>query len=414
MQKAILPLLLFTAISFTTFSQTTALDSLSTKVSNIEKTFAGLKNIKLSGYLQMEWQKAESPGIKSFSAGNFEPNMDNRFLLRRSRIKMTYDSKPMLIVIQIDALTRDAVIRDAYGAFTLPGKFKNISLQGGLFNRPFGYDLAYSSSKRETPERARVNQTLLPDERDLGFKLAYNYKNWILEGGLFNGNAIALENDSKKDFIGRLSTTDNKLGRATIGGGVSYYDGSVREGTNHVFDFKNDRFITQDTTHGSLIGHYAKRQYYGADVQFSFPSAIGKTTIRGEYFYGTQPGSATSSTSPKTADLPNKDTYIRPFQGGHVYFIQNIGETNFQAVAKYDFYDPNREVSGDQIGTTGTMLNEGDIRFQTLGLGLNYYYKNMTFMANYEIVKNETTSHLDKYSHDLKDNVLTLRVQFKY
>ncbi len=415
MRKVLLPLLLSMAIATFSYSQTVTTDSLSKRITNIEETIAGMKKIKFSGYLQMEWQKAEAPGIKSYAAGNFEPNMDNRFLLRRSRLKMTYTSDPVLMVIQIDALTRDAIIRDAYGAVKLPGQLKNISLQGGLFNRPFGYDLQYSSSKRETPERARVNQTILPDERDLGFKLVYHKDKWQVEGGLFNGNAIALENDSKKDFIGRISTTDHEYGNLTVGGGVSYYDGFVREGTNKVFDFEKDHFIMQDTLNGSHIGQYAKRQYYGGDVQLSFPWAAGRTTIRAEGFYGTQPGSATSSTSPKTAALPTGDTYIRPFIGGQVYFIQNLGKSNFQAVAKYDFYDPNREVSGEQIGVAGSLLNEGDLKYTTLGLGLNYYYKSVTFMAYYDMVKNETTSHLgDKYKNNIKDNVLTLRVQFRY
>ncbi|MBI5913859.1 MAG: hypothetical protein HY842_00650 [Bacteroidetes bacterium] len=414
MGKVILPLLLLLAMASASFSQSVTTDSLAKKITTIEESLSGLKKVKFSGYIQAQWQKAEAAGIKSVAGGNFDPNMDNRFLLRRSRLKMTYTSDPILAVIQVDAGPTGVVVRDAFGAVKMPGAFKNLSLQGGLFLRPFGHELLFSSTLRESPERARMHQTIFPNERDLGFKLAYKYHSWLLEGSLVNGNSIALENDSRKDFIGRLSTPDIKLGKVLIVAGISFYEGGVRQGTNHVYDFDGDHFTAQDTTKGSLIGQHAQRRYLGRDIQLSFPWAAGKTTLRGEHIVGTQPGTATSSDSPRNAALPDKDTYIRPFRGAVFYFIQNIAKSNWQAVVKYDFYDPNREVSNDQIGAANSLTNEGDIKYTTLGLGLNYYYKSVTFMAYYDMVENETTINLSSYTKDVKDNVFTLRVQYKY
>lgn len=41
--------------------------------------------IKIGGYIQPEFQFAQSKGIKSFEGGDFGPQVRNRFLLRRSR-----------------------------------------------------------------------------------------------------------------------------------------------------------------------------------------------------------------------------------------------------------------------------------------------------------------------------------------
>ncbi|WP_131707588.1 hypothetical protein [Chryseobacterium angstadtii] len=40
-------------------------------------------DIKITGYLQTQFQKAQSPGITSFSGGNFPANSDNRFMISR-------------------------------------------------------------------------------------------------------------------------------------------------------------------------------------------------------------------------------------------------------------------------------------------------------------------------------------------
>jgi len=99
-------------------------------------------------------------------------------------------------------------------------------------------------------------------------------------------------------------------------------------------------------------------------------------------------------------------------------------ETPLQAVVKYDVYDPNTMVSGNEIAkavTTGVKTSATDVKYSTLGLGLNYRWSsNVKFMAYYDFVRNETTSNivnastLADLSHDRKDNVFTFRVQYKF
>jgi len=47
-------------------------------------------HLRLGGYIQPQFQVAESKGIKSFEGGDYTTNVSNRFILRRSRIRIDY------------------------------------------------------------------------------------------------------------------------------------------------------------------------------------------------------------------------------------------------------------------------------------------------------------------------------------
>ena len=89
-------------------------------------------------------------------------------------------------------------------------------------------------------------------------------------------------------------------------------------------------------------------------------------------------------------------------------------------MVKYDWLNPNTKVDQSKIGVAGTKTSVADIKFSTLGLGWMYRWdENVKFTLYYDIVKNESTQlNLGKpqvnYTGDVKDNVLTLRVQFKF
>ena len=81
---------------------------------------------------------------------------------------------------------------------------------------------------------------------------------------------------------------------------------------------------------------------------------------------------------------------------------------------KYDWYDPNTTVSKNEIGKAGTNLNAADIKYSTLGFGYNYYMNaNVKLLLWYDIVQNEKTL-LTGYTSDLKDNIFTCRLQFRF
>jgi hypothetical protein len=413
-----------------------AVDTLNAKIENNKTDLDLLKKLKITGYVQAQWQLADTAGQNSlFSAGNFPKNSDNRFMLRRGRVKFTYTGTLTQFVLQIDVTEKGVSLKDAYLNFKDPW-LQMFTVQGGVFNRPFGYEIAYSSSNRETPERARVTQTLFPQERDLGFMLTVQPRkesrfNFIrLNAAVIAGNAIAPETDSHKDFVGQLGITKTSRNENfRYGVGVSYYNGGYFQETKKIYTMNTladgvTNGFTVDSTESNR-GEYAKREYFGADAQFSYDWFLGMTTLRGEYIFGTQPGTSKVNISPANRVIPDvgvNDTYIRSISGGYVYFVQNILHSRHEIVVKYDFFDPNTDVDGTDAkstvsieeSTVKTNLTGADVSYGTWGFGYNVRIAtNVKLMAYYEIVKNEETA-LTGYSQDITDNVLTIRAQFKF
>lgn len=412
------------------------IDTLNGKIENVKTEVELLKRLKVSGYVQAQWQLADTVGaVTPFSGGSFPKYSDNRFAVRRGRVKFSYEHEFSTYVLQLDATEKGVGLKEAYAAVKDPW-VQFVTVTAGVFNRPFGHEIAYSSSLRESPERSRVFQTLFPQERDLGAMISLQPRkgtrfDWIkLDAGLVAGNGINSEFDKHKDFIGHLGISkSNKLENFKYGFGISYYDGGVFQGTKYIYtpgtlgDGTTIGFQV-DSTSSNKYG-FAKRQVLGVDLQLSLFSEIGLTSIRAEYLTGKQPGSKTGNVSIASSSAPDYDTYIREFSGAYIYFIQNIGQTKHQIVLKSDWFDPNTKVAGSDIKAKSedgksTLLSNADIKYSTLGIGWNIRFNSQVkFSAYYEFVKNEKTglsgtNSTNDYRSDLKDNVLTLRVQYKF
>jgi hypothetical protein len=402
-----------------------ALDGMNETLLEMKTTVDALKKIKVSGYLQAQYQVAEGEGISTYAGGNFPALVRDRFQVRRGRLKVNYDNDLTQYVLQIDVTQNGLGIKDAYASVKEPW-MRAVSLTGGVFDRPFGFEISYSSSSRETPERTRLFQTLFPGERELGAKIevapekgTMSYFN--LKAGVFNGVLnTANENDRNKDFIGRVGfQLPFEEENFSIDGGLSLYDGKVTSNSKFVYSVdKSAKKYSVDSTASNVNGSYG-RTYYGADIQlyYDLPS-IGGLSVRGEYITGQQPGTSSSSSfyNPGSTITP---LYIRNFNGWYLLYIQNIGLSN-QFVLKYDVYDPNTDIEANDIGASGSNLTSADIKYSTLGLGWIYHWDaNVKFTFYYDVVKNEkinssAAGSLAAFTDDVKDNVFTVRMQYKF
>lgn len=398
-------------------------DTLKSELEKLQSDILKLQKLKITGYVQAQYQRINSAGAASFSGGNFGEGINNRFKVRRGRIKFTYNGGNLSqYVMQFDVIEKGLDIKDIYAKFYDPW-VQAVSLTAGVFNRPFGHEIAFSSSLREAPERSRIFQTLFPDERDVGAQISIQgskSSSWNflkVDLGMFNGNGPNPETDNKKDFIGHIGINKgSKNDRIKYSIGASYYKGGVLQSNDniyHIENFNNPQFTASTiSSPGIYQGKFAKREYTGIDGQLSLSSEIGASTLKIEYIQGDQPGSASSSLSPKAKT--SGDTYLREFKGGYINFVQEFNTTPFSFVAKYDWYDPNINVADNNIQSTGR-FSEADIKYATVGLGLLYQFDpNIRFTTYYDLVSNETTSNLSGYNNDLKDDVITLRIQYKF
>ncbi len=355
------------------------------------------KAFKVSGYIQTQIE-AENGELSDYG-------------IRRGRLKLQYSQSVAKGVFQIDVTEKGIGVKDAYIQVDEPflGVF---SLTLGLFNRPFGEEICLSSALRESPERTSLYRNLFPQERDLGGMLTIKapetsmLQGLKLDAGLFSGNGIRKDTDSKLEFIGHLKYEKN-CGNWQWGLGSSLYYGTTNNADSLVYRIENGVWESQTSEINSLN----ERLYFGLEAKVSVKTSWGVSKLRGEYLAGSQPSKEGSFRSP-TGDSYNPHepyNHIRQFYGYHIYYIQEISSLPLSSVVKYSFMDCNREISESEI------TNPTDLSLSSLGVGGIWDITDyLRLMAYYEFNFNEKTSQIAEYNKDLQDNVFTLRLQYKF
>lgn len=411
---------------------TDILDTASTLGKGYYSVFQRYDNLRFSGYVQPQFQWAEDKGAKNPQSGDFGPYSNNRFMIRRGRLRTDYvvrreDRQPVThFVFQIDATERGVAVRDLWGRF-YENRWSLFSVASGIFARPFGYEVNLSSSDREAPERGRASQILMRTERDLGAMISLEPRgkllhklSWLrLDVGVFNGQGLNASGDfdSQKDFIGRLyarPATGFRNGWR-LSGGLSYLHGGLANPSEKLYTLAGSgsaAHMLADSPSKAI----AKRRYMGADVQLRIPNRRGATEFRAEYIRGWQTGTAGSSETPSSlTNVAGQPValYTRPFDAAYFYFLQHLGSPAHQIVLKYDWYDPNTGVSGMDIAPNKG-FSAADIRYNTFGGGYVWYASsNLKATLWYDHIRNEKTALTD-YTRDLPDDLLTVRLQYRF
>lgn len=266
-------------------------------------------------------------------------------------------------VLQPDITSSGVTLKDGYVELTEPWTTWHHTLTAGQFNWPFGFEIMYSSSSREMPERSLVVRTLFPGERDRGVMLSgqglaerFHYRAAIVNG---TGTTQSFDYNKRKDFVGR---TGYSFGAVDVA--VSAYRGSELVSLG-----------------GLTAGRSFDKQREGIDVQWITP--LPGLGVRGEYIRGVQPPSPGAPVATaRAADV----------EGWYAYAIQNIG-TRHQFVVRADEYDPDADLPGNATRTIG-------------GSYIFHWDANSKVMLAYEQPRLEM--------NDPDDDVWTLRYQFSF
>ncbi|MFA6570691.1 MAG: porin [Bacteroidota bacterium] len=368
---------------------------------------AGLKKIKISGYLQINFEKSEAS--KGFFMNPYDSTdfVQARFRVRRSRIKVAYDAGITQFVVQGDFSNAGFELKDAYLSLTCPWT-KAWDFQAGVFNRP-NYEVEYSSSQRESMERSLVVRTLYPGERDLGIMATIHPNDWFklqLAGfnntfqGTYKQNGPNFNNEPLY-FMARLTKEfafqDLGLG-LDLGAHLRY--GNVVSNTNKLLESDVATKAAADTVSlkkGDKVG----RTWFGFEAQL-FYDLFGGMKLMGEYIMGNDVNQLGTAGSKTNGPAIRK----RSFNGFYVMLVKNITE-EFQFAVKYDSYNPNTKIDASKID------NVNELTVNTLGLGLhNYTFENIRISLWYDMITTKTKTGL--IEKDPIDNLLTVRFQYKF
>jgi hypothetical protein len=407
------------------------------RLSTTDADLSKLTKIKVSGYIQTQYQNFENVSLLSKS--------QNYFSIRRARVKFTYEATDGIkFVLQPDFAPGSLSLKDAYVVVN-DHWTKQFSLWTGKFNRP-NYEVEYSSSQRELPERSLVIRTLYPGERAIGAKLEYNPTVLPLhiQLAVFNGNdGLSVVNSAGVN----LNATDNIdydnfkdiMVRATYNLRLGNFGGLDFGGHGYFGALKSTTTKTLGSNYITLtdikVGNPIERNWVGGEFQL-FADVLGGFSVKGEYIAGKN-ATAGYAAATGVVGVPN---FQNNFSGEYIYFIKNLGKRN-QFAFRYDYYDPNTDIIGKDVAITGFTSTDATIKSKTsgkadlatttYGVAFHHYFDdNIRITIGYDIVQNEKVGTLNKvvdsyttaagvpikvdWNSVVNQNVFIVRIQSKF
>ncbi len=389
-------------------------DGIDENVSTLLTDVAGLKKLKISGYVQVQFEKTEN--MKGFSkqpiTGSDSTDVSlSRFNLRRSRMKFNYDAGLTQVVVQGDFSNTGFALKDAYLQITDPWT-KFFTLTAGIFNRP-NFEVEYSSSQRESMERSQMIQKLYPGERDFGAMITFEkeeigklqlaaFNNTI--GGTFTaGQNLNNYRDFPLYYMARFTRGFELTDDLVIDLGAHARFGSIPANSLKVVEGATSRY---DTTSASL-GDAISRTWFGGEMQLYW-DFLGGTKLMGEIIAGNDADylGVAGKSAPSS-----KPVYKRSFLGYYAMLVKNLGFIpeleDFQLAFKYDFYNPNTKIDHEMKTSTS------ELESTWIGFGLhNYSFQNIRLSLWYDMKKVKEQDKILKTAPI--DNQLTLRLQYKF
>ena len=178
---------------------------------------AAMMGIRFSGYLQADWSPWNQASRDDLNQSNGNPLNEERFLIRRARLRAAIDREYAGGLLELDGNTVNGTTARLIGAeasVKLPGDTAGsvpvAMLTVGLFKIPFGFEVVQSDRDRLFMERSTAERALFPGEFDLGARLAGGWRFVRYAIAVQNGEPLGertwpgRDPNSAKDVTGRL------------------------------------------------------------------------------------------------------------------------------------------------------------------------------------------------------------------
>jgi hypothetical protein len=390
---------------------------------------AALDAVGFSGYLQADWNAWHQTSRDELNQSNGNLLNDNRFLIRRARLRASLDREYAAGVLEFDGNTVNgatARIIDAEASLKIPGEPHApplAMLTIGLFKIPFGFEVLQSDRDRLFMERSVAERALFPGEFDVGVRL--------MGGWQFVRYAIAVQNgepvgekatwpgrdpNNAKDVTGRLGV-ETPLGDGFfISAGVSglsgkgFHPGTPSTKTTVQWNDRNQNGqvdpgeITAVPGMAAFPSQNFTRFGYGADLLLALTlPGIGTTTLYGEVYLaqdldrGIVPADPFGTLSRDMREI-----------GAYGALTQQIG-SKFAVGIRYDYYNPDRD-SADPA----RVLVPTSFAFNTLSLVAGAFVGPARFTIEYDYNRNHQGRDVAGNPTNLASDTVVLRGQVAF
>lgn len=351
------------------------------KIAQLEESVAKLeervakkeRGPRVSGYVHADWVVFRESSQDQVSPSTGEPLNEDRFLLRRGRVRLESDQGLVHGAIELDANTiRGPQVRpwNAEASIKWPTRTRYrgpaaiaqetadepfLIVSAGLLMTPFGFDVPELESKRPFLERTTMANELVPQSFDLGLRVlgGWKYVNYAL--GIMNGAPIGERSfpgrdpNKSKDLTFRVGTSTEVVPGLRVDAGLSgltgrgFHAGTPPAKDQLVWRDQNEDGIVQQTELQAITGAPAspsegfKRFALGADarVHVQVPRA-GELLLRAEIVRASNLDRGLAAADPVAASRDLREL------GWTLAGTQELTRWAMVGV-RYDLYDPDAD-----------------------------------------------------------------------
>jgi hypothetical protein len=384
-----------------------------------------LRGVVVSGYVQAQLENHDDSEDQLRPGG--APYNQNRFLIRRGRLKVEREWEYSSLLVELDGNTTKGPAMQLFraeasllwrGGEPQPAP-PVVKLTMGLFDVPFGYELVESSKSRFFMERSLQSRAFFPAEPDLGIRLGGSIGWFRYALGVMNGEPLgepggfaAQDPNNHKDFIAHFGASAAPVKDSEISGGVSLLEGKGfvkgTDATKNQLAWNDDGNATlQDS---EIIGVPASstspsynfdRWAVGADLQVRFKTDLGQTKVYGELQLGSNMDRALFIASPTISGPPSREL------GYYIGLVQEI--TPYAVVGfRTDFYNPDADFLGFQSGKRIPVSETVRTQSPLIGLVVPGHAR---LVFQYDFIKDHMGRDANGLVTDLKNDEWTLRLQ---
>ncbi|MDB4938049.1 MAG: phosphate-selective porin [Labilithrix sp.] len=327
----------------------------------------GPLGLVFSGYVQGQYEHNQL-SEDQLQQGGVVLNQD-RFLVRRARLRVDRAWTWASTAIEIDGNTTRGPafgLRRAEASLLWRNPDRDappyVRLTAGLSEIPFGFEMTESSRARFFMERSTGSLALFPGEPDVGVRISgglgfFRYAVAALNGEPIDDRPgrIAGDPNAAKDIVARVGIDTKATEDLRVSGGVSFLTGKgfhagkdatkngvVWRDLNENGSIDNGEITAVPGTAATPAENFS-RWAFGADLQLSLVTPIGKSRLYGEVF-----AAQNADRGLFVADPVALGADVREL-GFYIGFLQEIGRYGVIGF-RTDHYDPNADLLDKRRG----------------------------------------------------------------
>jgi hypothetical protein len=380
--------------------------------------------LRVGGYIQGQYETHQDSEDQLQQGG--VPLNQNRFTVRRARIRIDRDWQYARATVELDANTTKGVtvgIRRAEASVLYRGdrgvdEPPLVMLTIGVMDIPFGYELLEPTRERPFMERTTGGLALFPTDMDAGARISgsidfFHYAVAIMNGEPLDNSGFPRDPNAAKDVIGRFGADAKPADGVAIGGGASFATG---KGFHAGQDAGKNQLVWRDADQngafspnevvlvpasGATPSKNFERWALGLDLEFALQTKLGRTKVYGEGFVAQNYDRGVVPADPV---LTGVDVREAGAYGAVVQDVTRYGLVGFRG----GVYNPNSDLAETRRGRLLPFSQSIYTLSPVAGLVLPGTAK---LLFQYDFILDKLARDSRGVPTDAKNNIATVRLQ---